>query len=88
VKRIRPILVPELKVVGALLEGKVFTREGVDEVGKLPTLQTLREQLVGLISSPGMQLAAVLSEAGGGRLARTLEGLKKGLEEQPEVRPP
>jgi ribosomal protein L10 len=80
-KRIRPTLTPELNVVGALIEGKIFTREGVDEVGKLPTLGTLREQLVGLISSPGMQLAGVLSEAGGGRLARTLEGLKKGLEE-------
>jgi hypothetical protein len=37
--------------------------------------------LVGLLSSPATQLAMTLSEASGGRLARTLEGLKKGLEE-------
>jgi ribosomal protein L10 len=82
IKRMRPILQPELNVVGALIERQVYTREGVDEVSKLPTLQSLREQLVGLISSPGIQLTAVMNEAGGGRMARTLEGLKKGLEEE------
>ncbi|KAI6048025.1 hypothetical protein EDC04DRAFT_2921151 [Pisolithus marmoratus] len=65
--RIKPDLTPELKVMGML--------------PRLPTLDTLRAQIVGLLSSPAMQLAAVLSEASGGKLARTLEGLKKGLEE-------
>jgi ribosomal protein L10 len=55
--------------------------EGVRDVSKLPTLDTLRAQIVGLLSSPAVQLAAILSEASGGKLARTLEGLKKGLEE-------
>ena len=50
-------------------------------VAKLPTLDTLRAQLVGLLSAPATQLAMVLSEASGGKLARTLEGLKKSLEE-------
>ncbi|KAJ7024378.1 hypothetical protein C8F04DRAFT_1131736 [Mycena alexandri] len=69
------------QVLGALLDGQILLPERVRNVADLPTLQTLREQLVGLLSSPGAQLAMVLSEAGGGRLARTLEGLKKGLEE-------
>ncbi|KAF4573405.1 hypothetical protein EYR40_003511 [Pleurotus pulmonarius] len=80
-KKQRAILHPELTVVGAIIDGKVFLPEGVREVSKLPTLETLRAQIVGLLSAPSTQLAAVLSEASGGRLARTLEGLRQGLEE-------
>ncbi|KIM70097.1 hypothetical protein SCLCIDRAFT_1207393 [Scleroderma citrinum Foug A] len=79
--RVKPQLTPELKVMGALIEGRVFSATGVKDVAKLPTLDTLRAQIVGLLSSPAMQLAAILSEASGGKLARTLEGLKNGLEE-------
>ncbi|KAF8652872.1 hypothetical protein AX16_004093 [Volvariella volvacea WC 439] len=81
-KRSRAILHPQLKVVGGLIEGKVFLPQGVQDVAKYPTLDTLRAQIVGLLSSPGMQIAGVLSQAGGARLARTLEGLKKSLEEE------
>ena len=82
VKRLRKIYEPELALMGALIEGRVFKAEGVNEVARLPTLGTLQAQIVGLLSSPGAQLAAVLSEGGGGKLARTLEGLKKSLEEE------
>lgn len=84
-KRLRKIHEPELTVMGALIEGRVFKAEGVKEVAKLPSLSTLHAQIVGLLSSPGAQLAAVLSEASGGKLARTLEGLKKSLEEGTEL---
>lgn len=77
----KPPPVPELKVVGAIIEGKFYGTSAVQDVAKLPTLDTLRAQIVGLLSAPGAQLAAVLSEASGGKLARTLEGLKKSLEE-------
>lgn len=80
-KRQRPLLDPELSLLGAYIEGRVFSVEKVKDVSKLPTLDMLRAQIVGLISSPAAQLAMVLGEASGGRLARTLEGLKKGLEE-------
>jgi ribosomal protein L10 len=82
IKRRRPILTPELKLVGALMEGKFFKADAVHCVANLPTLDTLRAQLIGLLSSPSTQLASVLSEASGGKLARALEGLKKGLEER------
>jgi ribosomal protein L10 len=83
IKRQRPVHQPEMNVLGALVEGRVFASvQSVKEVAALPTLETLRAQLVGLLSSPATQLAAVLSEASGGKLARTLEGLKKGLEEE------
>lgn len=81
-KKQRPTPVPDLKVVGALIEGRVFKPEEVQGVAKLPTLDILRAQIVGLLSAPSMQLAAVLSQASGGTLSRTLEGLKKSLEEQ------
>ncbi|KAF8633527.1 hypothetical protein AX15_001333 [Amanita polypyramis BW_CC] len=81
-KRQRPVLTPELKVVGAFIEGKVFLPQGVQDVSKLPTLDTLRAQIVGLLSQPATQLAAILNEAGGAKLARTLEGLKKSMEEE------
>ncbi|KZT27665.1 hypothetical protein NEOLEDRAFT_1130726 [Neolentinus lepideus HHB14362 ss-1] len=80
-KRQRPTMTPELKVVGALIEGRVLTSPAVQDVSKLPTLDTLRAQIVGLLSSPATQLAAVLSEASGGKLHRTLEGFKRSLEE-------
>ena len=87
-KRQRPVLTPDLKVVGAFIEGKVFLPQGVQDVSKLPTLDTLRAQIVGLLSQPAMQLAAVLNEAGGAKLARTLEGLKKSMEEEAGEAPP
>lgn len=80
-KRRKPMLDPELVVLGALIEGRVFGLDRVKDVAKLPTMDTLRAQIVGLLSSPAVQLASVLGEASGGKLARTLEGLKKGLED-------
>jgi len=81
-KRVRPIRTPELKVVGALIEDRVYIKGAVADVCKLPTLDALRSQIVGLLGSPTSQLAAVLAQASGGSLARTLEGFKKGLEEE------
>ncbi|KAJ2930634.1 hypothetical protein H1R20_g6461, partial [Candolleomyces eurysporus] len=86
-KRVRQVRIPELKVMGAIIEGRVFLPPSLDEVSKMPTLDTLRAQIVGLLSAPSSQLAAVLSQAGGGQLARTLEGLKKSLEEEAGEKP-
>ncbi|KAJ3516257.1 hypothetical protein NLJ89_g1230 [Agrocybe chaxingu] len=80
-KRQRQIRTPGLKVMGAVIENRVFLPQDVQDVSKLPTLYALRAQIVGLLSAPASQLAAMLGEASGGKLARTLEGLKKGLEE-------
>ncbi|KAJ7492250.1 hypothetical protein FB451DRAFT_1360947 [Mycena latifolia] len=87
-KRMKQVVDPELRVLGVLLDGQILLPDRVKDLAELPTLQTLREQLVGLLSSPGTQLAMTLSEAAGGRLARTLEGLKKGLEETSGDVPP
>jgi ribosomal protein L10 len=80
-KRQRAVLIPDLKVLGALVEGQVLLPDTMKEVSKLPTLDTLRAQIVGLLTAPSAQLAAILSQASGGQLARTLEGFKKALED-------
>ena len=89
-KRQRPTPIPDLKLLGALVEGRLFRAEAVQNVADLPTLDTLRAQIVGLLSAPAAQLAMVMSEASGGKLARTLEGFKKSLEpeEQDGEAPP
>ena len=79
-KRFRPDLPPELELKGAMIEGRLFVRDELKEVAKLPTLDTLRAQLLGLIGAPAARLAGVIGEAGGGQLAMTLEGFRKGLE--------
>ena len=81
VKRVKPTRTPELTVMGALIEGRVFKAAAVRDVASLPTLDTLRAQLIGLISSPANQIAGMLGQASGGQLARTLEGFKQGLED-------
>lgn len=80
-KTVRPTLTPELRVLGALVDGRVLGMDGVKQISQLPTMDTIRAQLVGLLSAPASQLAAVISQASGGQLARTLEGFKKSLED-------
>ena len=74
----------DLKLLGALIEGRLFKAKSVQSVADLPTLDTLRAQIVGLLSAPAAQLSMVLSEASGGKLKRTLEGFKKSLEPESE----
>ena len=73
--------VPSLKVVGALIEGRMFKFEELSRVTSLPTLQVLHSQIVGLLSGPPAQLVGVLGQAAGHRLLRTLDGFKQGLED-------
>ncbi|GJE89534.1 hypothetical protein PsYK624_056360 [Phanerochaete sordida] len=87
-KGAKPEPVPDLRLVGAIIEGRAFKVDAVKDVAKLPTLDQLRAQIVGLLSAPAAQLTAVLNEASGARLARTLEGLKKSLEEGQSDAPP
>lgn len=50
------------------------------DVAKLPPVEVLHAQIVGLLSAPGARISGVLS-ARSSQLARTLEGFKLGLEE-------
>ncbi|KAJ7597269.1 hypothetical protein C8J56DRAFT_919640 [Mycena floridula] len=85
-KRVKPTLTPDLRVMGAVIEGQLLLPDRIQQVTKMPSLDTLHAQIVGLLSSPATQLAAVLSEASGGKLARTLGGLQKTLEDAEAVK--
>ena len=51
------------------------------DIGLLPTLDVLRSQIVGLLSSTPSQLAATLEQARGGQVALTLDARRRQLEE-------
>jgi ribosomal protein L10 len=73
---------PRMVPLAAIVEGnRLVDVPALRDVSKLPDLQTLRAQIVGLLSSPASQLAGVLSMASGGQLSLTLEGRKRQLEE-------
>jgi len=69
---------PYLKLVAGVLEGnRLVGAEELGRVSKLPELDTLRVQVVGLLEGTGRSLVGLLGQAGGGGLVRTLQGLEK-----------
>ena len=76
---------PRLTLVAGIMEkNRLLDVKGVEDVGKLPSLDQLRDQLVGLLEMPQRQLVGVLTQAGGGGLVRTLQGLEEGLRKEAE----
>lgn len=66
----------KLKVLGAGLGGQKLDAEGVKALATLPSLDELRAQLVGMISTPATRIAGVLA-APGGQIARVLSAYAK-----------
>lgn len=73
--------VQRLAVLSSLVERQAATLERTREVGKLPSIDVLRAQLVGLLSAPGARITGVVG-ARAQEIGRALEGFKLGLEEQ------
>jgi len=80
-QKAKPSIEASLAVLGGLVEGRLLLLDALREVTKLPTLHTLHAQIIGLLSSPGSQLVSVMNQAAGGRIVRTLEGLKQSLKD-------
>jgi len=72
---------PRIHLLAALVEGQVMYEPRIRETAKLSDLETLRAQIVGLLSAPAGQIRGVLEQARGGRHVRLLESYRKGLEE-------
>ncbi|WWC89773.1 uncharacterized protein L201_004699 [Kwoniella dendrophila CBS 6074] len=73
---------PSLKLISALLEGKKLLNNEKDILEfskKTPELDVLRSQLIGLLESSSRQTIGILSQAAGGQLVRTLQGLEQNL---------
>lgn len=56
----------KLTVIGGVLSGKAITKEDVEALASLPSLDTLRAQIIGAISAPASNLVSVLNAAIGG----------------------
>lgn len=72
---------PYLKAIGAYVDDHVPQSAGIKNLCTIPSLDTLRAQLVELLSAPEAQLTGGLDQARGRRLARTLDELQTSLEE-------
>ncbi|KIR28800.1 hypothetical protein I307_03033 [Cryptococcus deuterogattii 99/473] len=83
IKRENSTIQPTLNLVAGLVEGgKVMDEKELEKLGKVPELDTLRAQLVGLLEGQGRSLVGVLNQAAGGSLVRTLQGLENDLKEK------
>jgi large subunit ribosomal protein L10 len=63
-------------ILGGALGSQTLDAEGVKALAALPSLETLRAQLLGLINTPATRLAGVL-QAPGGQLARVFAAYAK-----------
>lgn len=68
-------------VLGGALGTQTLGADGVKALAELPSLETLRAQLVGLIQTPATRIAGVL-QAPGGQVARVLSAYAKKDEAQ------
>ena len=66
----------KLVLLGGSLGSQTLNVEGVKALAELPSLDVLRAQLVGLISTPATRIAGVL-QAPGGQLARVFGAYAK-----------
>ncbi len=58
-----------LVIVGAIMDGEVLDKTGVEALAKLPSLDQLRGKLIGLVQAPATKIAGVV-QAPAGQLAR------------------
>ncbi len=68
-------------VLGGALGTQTLDAAGVKALAELPSLETLRAQLVGLIQTPATRIAGIL-QAPGGQVARVLAAYAKKDEAQ------
>lgn len=67
---------------GAVVEGKLVDAKGVAALAKLPGINELRAQILGMITQPATKLARVIGTPAQ-QLARVLSARKEQLEKQP-----
>lgn len=63
-------------ILGGALGRQTLNADGVKALAELPSLETLRAQLLGLIQTPATRIAGVL-QAPGGQIARVLAAFAK-----------
>jgi len=68
-------------ILGGALGAQTLNADGVKALAELPSLETLRAQLLGLIQTPATRIAGIL-QAPGSQLARVFSAYAKKDEEQ------
>lgn len=63
-------------ILGGALAGQTLSPDGVKALSELPSLETLRAQILGLIQTPATRIAGVL-QAPGSQLARVFSAFAK-----------
>ncbi|MBX6745929.1 MAG: 50S ribosomal protein L10 [Acetobacteraceae bacterium] len=63
-------------ILGGALGAQTLTPDGIKALAELPSLETLRAQLLGLIQTPATRIAGVL-QAPGSQLARVFSAFAK-----------
>ena len=58
-----------LVILGGIMDNEILTVEKIEILSKLPSLEEIRAQLIGLISTPAQKIASILT-APSGDLAR------------------
>lgn len=76
--------VEAIKLRGGMLEGEKLNAEKVKAVAKLPGLQELRGQILGLLTQPASRLVRTIG-APAGQLARVLKARQEGLAKQAQT---
>jgi large subunit ribosomal protein L10 len=66
----------KLQILGGMMDGAILSKEQVQALAKLPSLNVLRGQLVGIILAPATKIAGVL-QAPAGQLARLMAAKAK-----------
>ena len=61
-----------LVILGGIMDNEILTVEKIEILSKLPSLEEIRAQLIGLISSPAQKIASILT-ASSGDLARVFK---------------
>mgnify|MGYP006235907331 CR=1 FL=1 len=58
-----------LVIIGGIMDNEILSVEKIEILSKLPSLEEIRAQLIGLISTPAQKIASILT-APSGDLAR------------------
>ncbi|MFN7663154.1 MAG: 50S ribosomal protein L10 [Alphaproteobacteria bacterium] len=67
---------PKLSIVAGMLGSKVLDKSAIMALAKLPSLDTLRAQLLGVLQAPATKVATVINEPASG-LARVISAYGK-----------
>jgi large subunit ribosomal protein L10 len=70
-----------IKLRGGMLDGRKLDAQGVKAFAKMPGLQELRGQIVGLLTQPATRLVRTIG-APAGQLARVLQARQEALAKQ------